>query len=120
VEEDEKEEDEEEEDEDEEEDKNEDDGNEPWMIRQGEMVNTSPHNVDTMVDKQPIVLSDQAQEVREHTTRPQPPGPAPSLQTLHSSAMTTIFIESCPHRAGAFGASDAAKTSPSGANTASS
>ena len=42
-------------DEDEDEDKN-DDGKEPWTIRQGEMVNTSADNVDTMVDDQPIVL----------------------------------------------------------------
>ena len=42
-------------DEDEEEDKN-DDGKEPWTIRQGEMVNTSAYDVDTMVDDQPIVL----------------------------------------------------------------
>jgi len=50
VEEDEQEEDEEEEDEDE------DDGKKPRTIGQGEMVNTSAENVDTMVDDQPIVL----------------------------------------------------------------
>jgi hypothetical protein len=66
------------------------------MIRQGEMVNTSPHNVDTMVDKQPIVLSDQGQEVREHTTRPQPPGPAPSSKTFHSSAHDHDFRRVMP------------------------
>jgi len=49
----------EEEDKDEEEDEDEDDGKEPWTIGQGEMVNTSADDVDTMVDDQPIVLSEQ-------------------------------------------------------------
>jgi len=83
-EEDEKKEDEEEEeevDEDEEEDKDEDDGKEPRTIGQGEMVNTSADDVDTMVDDQPIVLPEQCQEMREHTPRPQPPAPAPRPQT---------------------------------------
>jgi hypothetical protein len=78
------EEDEEEEDEekeDEEEDKDEDDGKEPRTIGQGEMVNTSADDVDTMVDDQPIVLPEQCQEMREHTPRPQPPAPAPRPQT---------------------------------------
>jgi hypothetical protein len=82
-EEDEKKEDEEEEavDEDEEEDKEEDDGKEPWTIGQGEMVNTSADDVDTMVDDQPFVLPEQSQEMREHTPRPQPPAPAPRPQS---------------------------------------
>jgi hypothetical protein len=82
-EEDEKKEDEEEEvvDEDEEEDKDEDDGKEPRTIGQGEMVNTSADDVDTMVDDQPIVLAEQCQAMREHTPQPQPPAPAPPPQT---------------------------------------
>jgi len=36
----------------EEEDEHEDDGKEPWTIGQGEMVNTSADNVDTIVDDQ--------------------------------------------------------------------
>jgi hypothetical protein len=82
-EEDEKKEDEEEEevDEDEEEDKDEDDGKEPRIISQGEMVNTSGDDVDTMVDDPQIVLPAQCQEILEHTPRPQPPVPAPWPQT---------------------------------------
>jgi len=82
-EEDEKKEDEEEEevDEDEEEDKDEDDGKEPWTIGQREMVNTSADDVDTMVHDEPIVLPEQCQEMREHTSRPQPPAPARRPQT---------------------------------------
>jgi hypothetical protein len=82
-EEDEKKEDEEEEvvDEDEEEDKDEDDGIEPRTIGQGEMVNTSADDVDTMVDDQPIVLPEQCQEIHEHTPRPQPLASAPWSQT---------------------------------------
>jgi len=68
-------------DEDEEEDNDEDDGKEPRTIGQGEMVNTSADDVDTMVDDQPIVLPKQCQEMREHTPRPQPPAPAPQPQT---------------------------------------
>jgi hypothetical protein len=57
---DEAEEDEKKEDEEEEEvDEDEDDGKEPRMIGQGEMVNTSADDVDTMVDDQPIVLPEQ-------------------------------------------------------------
>jgi len=82
-EEDEKKEDEEEEvvDEDEEDDKNEDDGKEPRTIGQGEMVNTSADDVDTMVDDQPIVLPEQCQEMPEHAPQSQPPAPAPRPQT---------------------------------------
>jgi hypothetical protein len=68
-------------DEDEEEDKDEDDGKEPRTIGQGEMVNTSADDVDTMVDDQPIVLPEQFQEMRGHTARLQPPAPAPRPQT---------------------------------------
>jgi hypothetical protein len=79
---DEEEEDEKKEDEEEEEvDEDEDDGKEPRTIGQGEMVNTSADDVDTMVDDQPIVLPEQCQEMREHTPRPQPPAPAPRPQT---------------------------------------
>jgi hypothetical protein len=81
--EDEKKEDEEEEvvDEDQVEDKDEDDGKEPRTIGQGEMVNSSADDVETMVDDQPIVLPEQCQVMREHTPRPQPPAPAPRPQT---------------------------------------
>jgi hypothetical protein len=68
-------------DEDEGEDKDEDDGKEPWTIGQGEMVNTSADDVDTLVDVQPIVLREQCQEMCEHTPRPQSPAPAPRRQT---------------------------------------
>jgi len=68
--------------EDEEEDENEDDGKEPRMIGQGEMLNTSAHDLDTMVEDQPIVLPEQGQEMHLHTPRPQPAGPAPWPHTL--------------------------------------
>jgi len=73
--------------EDEEEDKNEDDGKEPRTIGQGEMVNTSAYDANTIVDDEQTVLPkqgrkmDQGQEMREHTLRPQPPAAAPKLQT---------------------------------------
>jgi len=82
-EEDEKKEDEEEEvvDEDEEEDKDEDNGKEPRTIGQGETVNTSADDVDTIGDDQLIMLPEQCQEMREHTPRPKPPALAPRPQT---------------------------------------
>jgi hypothetical protein len=67
--------------EDEEEEQDGDDGKEPQTIAQGEMVNTSADDVDTMVDDQPIVLPEQGQEIRKNTTRPKPPAPAPRPQT---------------------------------------
>jgi len=82
-EEDEEKEDEEKEDEEEEEqeDKDEDDAKEPRTIGQGEMVNTSADDVNTMVHDWRIVLPEQGQEMREHTPWPQPPAPAPRPQT---------------------------------------
>jgi len=71
----------EEEDEDEEEDQDEDDGKEPQTLGQGEMVNTSADDVDTMVDDQPIVLPEHGQEMGKHTPRPQHPATAPRPQT---------------------------------------
>jgi len=75
---DEEEEDEEEEDDDEnkEEDEDEDNGIEPWPIGQGEMVNTSAANVDTMVEDQPSLVPEQGQVMREHTPWPELPAPA--------------------------------------------
>jgi len=73
--------------EDEKKDKDEDDGKEPRTIGQGEMVNTSTDDADTMVDNEPNVLPEQdqemaqGQEMREHTPRPQPPAPASWPQT---------------------------------------
>jgi hypothetical protein len=58
-----------------------DDGKEPQTIGQGEMVNTSAADVDTIVEDQTIVLPEQFQEMREPTPRPQPPVPAPRPQT---------------------------------------
>jgi hypothetical protein len=66
---------------DEDEEEDEDNGKEPRTIGQGEMVNTSADDVDTMVDDEPTVLPEQGQEMREHTPRPQPPAPAPRPQT---------------------------------------
>jgi hypothetical protein len=60
------------------EDEEEDDGNgkEPWTIGQGDMVNTSDNDADTMVDHQPTVLPEQGNKVRENTPRPHPLAPA--------------------------------------------
>jgi hypothetical protein len=82
-EEDEEEEDEKEENEKEEEvvDEDEDNGKELRTIGQGEMVNTSADDADTMVEDQPTMLPVQGQEMHEHTPRPQPPAPAPRPQT---------------------------------------
>jgi hypothetical protein len=66
-------------DEDEEEDEN--NGKEPRMIGQGEMVNSSADDVDTMVDDDPTVLHKQNQEMCLHTPRPQPLAPGPWPQT---------------------------------------
>ena len=66
-----------EEDKDEEQDNDEDDGKEPQTIGQGEMVNTSADEVDTMVDDQPIVLPEHVSEMCGYTPRPQPLAPAP-------------------------------------------
>jgi len=68
-------------DEEEDEDEDEDNGKEPRTIGQGEMVNTSADDADTMVDDQPTMLPEQGHEMREHTPRPQPPAPAPQPQT---------------------------------------
>jgi hypothetical protein len=69
---------------DEEEEEDEDNGNEPRTIGQGEMVNTSADDADTMVEDQPTVVPEQGQEMREHPTRPQPPASAAWPQTPHS------------------------------------
>jgi hypothetical protein len=93
-------EDEEEVEDEEEEDKDENDGKEPWMIGQGEMVNTSADNVDTMVANQPILLSEQGQEMRKHTPQLEPlasaawrqtPDPQPSSrQTLETHLVSGL------------------------------
>jgi hypothetical protein len=66
----------------EDEDEDEDDSKEPRTIRQGEMVNTSADDVDTIVDNQPIVRPEQGQEMRDDTLRPQPPVHAPQPHSL--------------------------------------
>jgi len=63
------------------EDEDEDNGKEPRTFGQGEMVNASADDSDTMVDDQPTVLPEQGQEMREHTPRPQPLAPAQRPQT---------------------------------------
>jgi len=76
---------EEEEDEDEEEDNDEDDGNEPRTIGQGERVNTSADDANSMVHDGPTVLPGEGQAMREHTTQPQPLAPASRAQTPEAS-----------------------------------
>ena len=68
------------EDEDDEEDEDEDDGKQPQTVGQEEMVNMSADDVDTMVDNQPIVLSEQGHKMHEHDAWPQPLAPAPQPQ----------------------------------------
>jgi hypothetical protein len=62
-----------------EEEEDEDDGKEPRTFGQGEMVNTSADDVDTMVDDRPILLPEQGQEMRK--PRPQPAAPGQRAQT---------------------------------------
>ena len=66
---------------DEDEEEDEDNGKEPRTIGQGEMVNTSADNVDTMVDDEATVLPGQVPEMCEYTQRPPPPAPAALPQT---------------------------------------
>ena len=70
-------------DEEEDEDEDEDNGKEPRTIDQGEMVNTSADETDTMVDNQPTMLPDQGQEMHEHIPRPQTQEPR-TQHTLRS------------------------------------
>jgi hypothetical protein len=72
----------EEEHEDEKENGDENDGKEPWMIGQGELVNKMVDGVDTMVDDQPIVITEQRQEMLERTSQPHPllPTRSPQIQ----------------------------------------
>jgi len=122
-EEDEEEEDEEEEDEEKEEDEyedkdeDEDDGKESRTICQGEMVNTSPDDADTMVYNQGTMLPEQGQEMRENTPwleplapalRPQTPEPCPPPQTpvTHPISGLKFLVPVTPRI-----------TSPSGANS---
>ena len=74
--------DDEEEEDEEEKEEDVDDGKQPRMIGQGEMVNTSADDVDTMGDYHPIVLPEHGQEMCKHTPQPQPPVPTPRPQTL--------------------------------------
>jgi len=46
------------------------------------MLHTFADDVDTMVHNQPMVLPEQAQEMREDTPWPLPPVPEPRLQTI--------------------------------------
>jgi hypothetical protein len=57
--------------------KDEDHGKELQTIGQGEMVNSSGDDIDTMVHDQRIVLPEQGQKMQDHTTQPPPPVPAP-------------------------------------------
>jgi hypothetical protein len=65
-----------------EEDMDEDDDNKCRPIDQGEVVNTSADDVDTMGDDQPIEQSEPGQEMRMHTTWPQHLVHAPGPQTM--------------------------------------
>jgi hypothetical protein len=82
------------------EDKKEDDGKEPWTIAQGDMVNTSPDDIDTMADNPALVLAEECQEMHEHTPRPQPPAPAPWRHIPRASPMITNSRDSSTQCAG--------------------
>jgi len=80
----------EDEEEEEEEDRDEDDAKEPRTIGQGEMVNTSADDVDTMVDDERIVLPEQSQEMRKHNPWPQPPAPSPRPRTPETHPLSEL------------------------------
>jgi hypothetical protein len=63
------------------EDQDEDDGKDPRTLSQGEVVNTSADDVDSIVGNQPIVLPKQGEGMRENTPWPHPPAPAPRPHT---------------------------------------
>jgi hypothetical protein len=63
------------------EDQDEDDGKDPRTLGQGEVVNTSADDVDSIVGNQPIVLPEQGEGMHEHTPQPDPPAPAPRPHT---------------------------------------
>jgi hypothetical protein len=71
-------------------DEDEDNGKKPQTIGQGEMVNTSADDADTMVDDQPTVLPEKGQEMREHTPWPQRPAPAPRPRTLETHTLNGL------------------------------
>jgi hypothetical protein len=58
-------------------DEDKDNGKEPRMIGQGEMVNSSADDADTMVDDQLTVLPEQGQGMRKNTPWPQTLEPCP-------------------------------------------
>ena len=69
-----------EEEQDEDEDEDEDDGNDPRTICQGEMIDPSAYDVDTIVDDQPTMLPEQGPVMRQHTPQPQPQACAPQCR----------------------------------------
>jgi len=88
-----------EEEEEEEEDEDEDDGKEPRVVSQGEMVNSSADDVDSVVGDQQIVVPEQGQEMREYTPLPQPltpvqrhqiPKPRPQLRTPETHPLSGL------------------------------
>jgi hypothetical protein len=87
------------EDEDENKDEDENNGKELWTIGQGEMVNTSANDPDTMIDDQPTVLPDHGQKMCEYTpwlqtpapdTRPHTPEPRPRPQPLDPHTLSWL------------------------------
>jgi len=104
-----------EEDKDDKEDEDEDDNKEPRTIGHGEMVDTSADHVDTIVDDMPIVLPELVQEMREHTSRWQPPAPTPRPQSQEPRQWPRTPRDSSPRWARVSGACDVVKTTPGGA-----
>jgi hypothetical protein len=86
---------EEQEEDEEDEDQDEDDGKEPRTIGQGEMVNTSADDVDTMVDDQPIELPEPGQEISDNTLQPQTSKSHPGPETMHTHPLSGR--EHCGH-----------------------
>jgi hypothetical protein len=79
---------------DEDEEEDEDNGKEPRMTGQGEMVNTSVDNADTMVNAEPTVVPDQGQNMGKHNPRPQPLASAPRPRTLETHTLGGLeFLE---------------------------
>jgi hypothetical protein len=84
---------------DEDEERDVDNDKESPTIGQGEMVNTSGDDADTMVDNETTVLQEQGQKMRKYTPRPQPlasaqwpdtPVPPPRVCTRETHSLTGL------------------------------
>jgi hypothetical protein len=105
-------------DEDEKESTDENDGKEPRTIGEGEVVNTSVDDVDTIVYDQPILLPDQRPEMRKAYLMDTSSYACPMTTNPGASPTTKNSGDSSPQLTAAFGTCVATKTLPGGANSA--